>query len=138
MMIALTSFATLSHFALLPPYLCRFEFFHTEKSQIPWFSRGLGFMVQARGLCSFASNLPPCATPFRRLGPLSAKRSTGLFRDVRAFSGSRPLAPHAKKIQNLVLLNSGFFGAGKRTRTSMKLLSHGPEPCASASSAMPA
>ena len=29
-------------------------------------------------------------------------------------------------------------GAGKRSRTSMKLLSHGPEPCASANSAIPA
>lgn len=29
-------------------------------------------------------------------------------------------------------------GAGNRTWTCMKLLSHGPEPCASANSAIPA
>ena len=38
------------------------------------------------------ANLPPYAATFRRLGPLASKPSTGLFRDVRAFSGSRPLA----------------------------------------------
>ena len=33
---------------------------------------------------------------------------------------------------------SFIFGAGNRTWTCMKLLSHGPEPCASANSAIPA
>ena len=40
--------------------------------------------------------------------------------------------------KELLLHKQQFYGAGERIRTSMKLLSHGPEPCASANSATPA
>ena len=83
------------------------------------------------------ANLPSVGAPFGCLGPRPIRRfaepSHGrscLFRFEPSCSIKR-----SKMRSRWDLI---FDGAGKRTRTSMKLLSHGPEPCASANSAMPA
>ena len=55
-----------------------------------------------------SSQLPPFACPFSRLGPLPARKSTGLSPDGRALAGSIPLIVFNQKNTESPLFSMAF------------------------------
>ena len=66
------------------------------------------------------------------------ERARGIEPPTSAWEADVLPLNYARKIQNPHTISMRDCGADKRTWTSMKLLSHGPEPCASANSAISA
>ena len=80
-----------------------------------------------RGLCIFCprqqrQNLPSCASPFGRLGPLPVRKSMGLSFDGRALAGSSPLRRKSQKIKSTTRGGAFDFGTPSGARTPDTLI----------------